>query len=79
MKTDVKKSDGIFVGAQQPIVALDYKSPPHEVLKGVDDLLAVFGLEVWLFEAESDEYEFTIGPRGRLTHAELDGFAKNGF
>jgi hypothetical protein len=78
MKTAVKKSDEFFVGSSQPIATLDYKSPPHEVLKGVDDLLAVFGLEVWLFEAEGDEYEFTIGPRGRLTHAELDGFAKNG-
>jgi hypothetical protein len=84
MKTDVKKTDGFFAheaGEPTPsetACAVDYKAAPHEVLQSVDSILAKYGLEVWIFEADCDEYEFTIQARGRLTHAELDAIA-NGF
>jgi hypothetical protein len=42
----------------------DWKAAPADVLEQIDKLLKPHGLEVVLFEARGDEYEFTITARG---------------
>jgi hypothetical protein len=63
MKTGVKRSYWKDHVASSPIRFADHRASPHDVLEEIDSLLAPFGLEIWTFDQDSDEYEFAIAPR----------------
>jgi hypothetical protein len=65
MKIDVTPT-GIFAEAEDDETLIgnaDWKASPESVLESVDTLLERYGLEVTIFQATGDEYNFTILPR----------------